>query len=32
MEKIKEIVRKNVKEPFANRLLETQMISNLVCK
>ena len=32
MDKIKEIVRKNVKDSFANRLLDTQMISNLVCK
>lgn len=32
MEKIKNMVRKNVKDSFVDRMLDTQLISNIVCR
>ena len=32
MEKIKSLVKKNVKDLFVEKILDTQMVSNMVCK
>lgn len=32
MEKIKIIAKKNIKDPFFEKMLDTQMVSNMVCK
>ena len=32
MEKIKNLVKRNIKDPFVEKMLDTQLISNLVCK
>lgn len=32
MEKIRSLVKKNIKDPFIEKLLDTQMVSNMVCR
>jgi hypothetical protein len=32
MDKIKNLVKKNAKEPFVEKFVDTQMVSNMVCK
>jgi hypothetical protein len=32
MDKIKNIVKKNIKDPFIEKFLDSQMFSNMICK